>query len=564
MSNSDKEDNDILPDGPESDTGHVKPESGNHDDSAATTAQQGEAAKPNSIEAIKLEDLFDSDDDDEEFPASSAAATSKLESSPEPPPKPSEPATVQIDSDIMHAFYLRLFPFRYFFQWLNHGVKPSPDFGNREFSFTLQNNAVLRYQSFPTAELLRKEILHLKPTRFEIGPIYSTNPRDRKSLRKASRFRPVSKELVFDIDLTDYDDIRTCCTKANICQKCWSFATMAIKVVDAALREDFGFEHILWVYSGRRGAHAWVCDRRARDLPDDRRKAITGYLEAIRGGSQSGKKVNLKRPLHPHIARSLEILKPYFASTILVEQDTFSKPEQAEQLLSLLPDKPLADALRRKWDSAPDRSSVNKWNDIDALAKSTKSRAEQQDGKGRGGASSSNRPIDTKALLEAKQDIALEYTYPRLDAEVGKKLIHLLKSPFVVHPGTGRVCVPIDIRRVEQFDPLRVPTVGELIAEINAWEGGDELRDDDANDVNSNGAAVKDEQMVGDVLPSSTADIDGRGRKVQDYEKTSLKPYIDYFRSFVAGLLKAERTGVGMGKRGREDAEESGASAMEF
>ncbi|KLJ08886.1 DNA primase small subunit [Blastomyces silverae] len=70
--------------------------------------------------------------------------------------------------------------------------------------------------------------------------------------------------------------------------------------------------------------------------------------------------------------------------------------------------------------------------------------------------------------------------------------------------------------------------------------------------------------MAGDVLPSSAADIDGRGRKVQDYEKTSLKPYIDYFRSFVAGLLKAERTGVGMGKRGREDAEESGASAMEF
>ncbi|PGH01425.1 DNA primase small subunit [Blastomyces parvus] len=564
MSNSDKEDNDVLPDGPESDTSHVKPETGNHDDSPATTAQKAEATKPNTMEAMKLEDLFDDDDDDEEFPASSAAATSKLEGSPEPPPKPSGPAPVQIDPEIMHAFYLRLFPFRYFFQWLNHGVKPSPDFANREFAFTLQNNAILRYQSFPNAELLRKEILHLKPTRFEIGPVYSTNPRDRKSLRKASRFKPISKELVFDIDLTDYDDIRTCCTMANICRKCWSFATMAIKVIDTALREDFGFEHILWVYSGRRGAHAWICDRRARNLPDDRRKAITSYLEAIRGGSQSGKKVNLKRPLHPHLVRSLEILKPYFASTILVEQDTFSKPEQAEQLLSLLPDKPLADALRRKWDSAPDRSSVNKWKDIDDMAKSTKSRAEQQDGRGRGGASASssnsNRPLDTKALLEAKQDIALEYTYPRLDAEVGKKLIHLLKSPFVVHPGTGRVCVPIDIRRVEQFDPLRVPTLGELIAEINAWEGGgDESRDDDGN-----GADVKDEQMAGEAFLSSVDDVEGRGRKVQDYEKTSLKPYIDYFRSFVAGLLKAERAELGVGKRGREDGEESGASAMEF
>lgn len=148
----------------------------------------------------------------------------------------------------------------------------------------------------------RKEILRLNPTRFEIGPVYSTNPRDRKN-RPGTKMNPVAKELVFDIDMTDYDDVRTCCSKANICHKCWSFITMAIKVVDTALREDFGFEHILWVYSGRRGAHAWVGDHRARNLPDDRRKAIAGYLELVKGNDKSGKRVNVKRPLHPHVAR---------------------------------------------------------------------------------------------------------------------------------------------------------------------------------------------------------------------------------------------------------------------
>lgn len=53
----------------------------------------------------------------------------------------------------MLAFYQRLFPFRYLFQWLNHGVVPSPDFGNREFALTLQNDAYLRYQSYATADL---------------------------------------------------------------------------------------------------------------------------------------------------------------------------------------------------------------------------------------------------------------------------------------------------------------------------------------------------------------------------------------------------------------------------
>jgi DNA primase small subunit len=76
---------------------------------------------------------------------------------------------------------------------------------------------------------------------------------------------------------------------------------MAIKVVDAALRDDYGFRHILWVYSGRRGAHAWVCDKRARDMDDQKRRAIAGYLELLKGGDRGGKKVNVRRPLHPHL-----------------------------------------------------------------------------------------------------------------------------------------------------------------------------------------------------------------------------------------------------------------------
>ena len=65
----------------------------------------------------------------------------------------------QVDSQIMYAFYQRLFPFRYLFQWLNHSVKPSPDFSNREFAFTLQNDAYLRYQSFTTADLYGPPLL---------------------------------------------------------------------------------------------------------------------------------------------------------------------------------------------------------------------------------------------------------------------------------------------------------------------------------------------------------------------------------------------------------------------
>ncbi|KAJ4338157.1 p48 polypeptide of DNA primase [Didymella glomerata] len=478
----------------------IKPEPETQD---ATMEDAPSPAAPAEKSKVSLEDMFDDDDDDSDGEFASSAPVKSEEESSQPAPVKISSRSSFSDPEIMRAFYQRLFPFRYLFQWLNHSPIPQNDFAHREFAFTLPNDAYLRYQSFPTADLLRKQCIQMLPSRFEIGPMYSTNPRDRKTLRKASAFRPLMKELVFDIDMTDYDDIRTCCTGASICHRCWAFITMAIKVVDVALREDFGFAHIMWVYSGRRGAHAWVCDKRARLMDDQKRRAIAGYLELLKGGDHGGKKVNVRRPLHPHLERSLDILKEHFATSILAEQDPWASAEKSAHLLNLLPDPTLRVALQKKWDSAPNRASASKWADIDTLAKS--------------GALSKT----SKELLEAKQDIVLEYTYPRLDAEVSKKLNHLLKSPFVVHPGTGRVCVPIDTRKVEEFDPLSVPTVTQLLQEIDEWNGEE-----------------------GD-------------KKIQDWEKTSLKPYVDYFRKFVADLIDEEKPAL---KRERQE----GADAMDF
>ncbi|KAI9779106.1 MAG: hypothetical protein M1816_003750 [Peltula sp. TS41687] len=482
------------------------------------------------------DDLFDdgNENDDDEWLDSTPQDEGKDIGSEEARsiPTAAPAAKTGIEQEALRAYYQRLLPFRPLFQWLNHSPSPTTDFGHREFAFTLQNDAYLRYQSFPTGDLLRKDVLRLNPSRFEIGPIYSTNPRDRKTVRKSSNFRPLAKELVFDIDLTDYDEIRTCCAKTDICNKCWAFVTMAIKVVDAALRQDFGFRHILWVYSGRRGAHAWVCDRRAREMDDRRRKAVAGYLELIRGGARSGKKVHVKRPLHPHLSRSLDILKDYFQTVILVDQDPWVTSEQADRLLQLLPDKALNEALRKKWDSCPGRSSAAKWADIDALAKA--------------GAS---RTLDAKALLEAKQDVVLEYTYARLDVEVSKKLNHLLKSPFVVHPGTGRVCVPIDLGGLDEFDPLSVPTVSELLREIDAWD-----RRNGKEGGGGGGGAGEGEDVV-----MMTVDGNGNGgaKRVQDYEKTSLKPYVELLMHFAQGLIREE-------KGSKREREGGAMDAMEF
>ncbi|EEB09771.1 DNA primase catalytic subunit Spp1 [Schizosaccharomyces japonicus yFS275] len=380
-----------------------------------------------------------------------------------------------VDKEMMTQYYKHLFPWKLLFQWLNHGVIPSNDFTHREFAFTLQNDAYLRYLSFPTFDDLKKEAVQMTPSRFEIGPVYSANPRDRKTLKKAS-FKPLEKELVFDIDMTDYDDVRTCCSKANVCPKCWLFMTVAMKVLDTTFREDFGFEHILWVYSGRRGIHAWICDEKARQLDDRGRRMIAGYLQVVVGDVQGGVRVNgLKRPLHPFISRSLELLSESFAQTILREQDPWRSEEGAERLLKALPDKGLVAALRKKWSVDLERPSISKWADIDSVASAGVSKT-----------------LDPVTLKNAKQDIVLSYMYPRLDVEVSKHLNHLLKSPFCVHPGTGRICVPIRMEDAGSFNPLEVPVLQTLLQEL-----------------------------------------DEKG----DVEKTSLNSYISHFRGFCNQLL---------------------------
>ncbi|PKI84942.1 hypothetical protein MVES_000913 [Malassezia vespertilionis] len=418
-----------------------------------------------------------------------------------------------VDPMALLAYYRRLLPFKSLYTWLNHDVGPTRNFTNREFAFTLQSDVYLRYQSFSGWDEWKKEVCRLNPSRFEIGPVYSAKPKDRKTLQKAT-FRPVAREVVFDIDMTDYDEIRTCCSDKHICRRCWKLIAVAVEVLDSTLREDFGYKHLLWVYSGRRGIHCWVSDSAALALPDEARKALVGWTEVIRGSANQAKKVSVgthapgaPRVLHPSLRRALGgdvlsstgtdastpaskgPLQRAFVEVILRDQNVFAEAPRWEVLLALLPPHE-ADAIARlqaKWAAGP-RTSVQKWDDVlDVASKS----AERTKG----------------AWIATLEDIVLQYTYPRIDAEVSKRQNHLLKSPFVVHPSTGRVCVPLEVDDVQHFDPEHTaPTVAQLLRELNRHQG-----DDKALHTKS------------------------------EWENTSLRPYVEQLDRFTSRILHEAR-----------------------
>ncbi|KAK4601327.1 hypothetical protein RGQ29_010759 [Quercus rubra] len=421
------------------------------------------------------------------------------------------------NANYLKVYYGKLFPHADIFKWMsygNDGKHPGCDesyFGRREFSFTLDNDIYLRFQSFNSVSQLENSIKEKCPFKIDIGPVYSVDPAKRHAYAQSGNnvFTPVEKELVFDIDMTDYDDVRYCCSGADVCLKCWTLMTIAIKVIDPALRDDFGFNHILWVYSGRRGVHCWVCDPKARRLTNEQRSSIAEYFRVYKGNENSQKKVSLtSSALHPFLLRSYKVLEEFFEGNLLSNQSLFSTEERYEKILEMIPDESITSELRGKWQDnkkssiSKENINVDRWKHVKKILKSGK-----QKGQGLG---------------KCVEEIVFSFSYPRLDMEVSKHMNHLLKAPFCIHPKTGRVCVPIDPNHCEEFDPTAVPTLSKLLEEINMGGLG---TDDDAEwDRTSLGKSIRffRSSFLQPLLKSCKEEIENSYNAKLQHSKTSL------------------------------------------
>jgi len=373
-------------------------------------------------------------------------------------------------------YYEEYFPFELMFQWLCYGDEKR--FENREFSFTIED-VYFRYKCFSSAKDFKDSVLNMKiksnmnsiVNKIDIGAIFSVSPNDMKTV-STSKFQAVEKEFILDIDMTDYDNVRFCgCKEAKVCCICWQLMSCAIKVLEYLLRDVFGCEHLLWVFSGRRGVHCWVCDEDIRKLNNVGRSAMADFMQLY--GDKKTNRINVAALNHPSFDESSPVFliaERYFVE-IYGERffDLSTKSEQEGRDIIA----PLITVIQQQ---QPDLSV----NVLSALRDALIQKCSTGSGGGGGKKTIQEQWIELKYIIQQithlkgqnhnKRNygennnsliasIVYAFVYPRLDINVSKQLNHLLKSPFCVHPSTGNICVPIDPRLADNFDIMNPPNV---------------------------------------------------------------------------------------------------------
>ncbi|NIQ04526.1 MAG: DNA primase small subunit [Candidatus Korarchaeota archaeon] len=190
--------------------------------------------------------------------------------------------TGDFTKEIISAYYQRKFSLKPLLDVI--GIE---DFSYREFGFLLGKveGHFVRNLSFRQPAELRSYLINKAPWAAYVGAAYEQRPTKKTPVTSLPLKK---KELVFDIDLTDWNDLRTCGKeKDHYCKECWPFVRKAAKFIDETLQEDFGFEELHWFFSGRRGLHAWVLGERSQNLSKDAREAVIEYISPRKRGTLS-------------------------------------------------------------------------------------------------------------------------------------------------------------------------------------------------------------------------------------------------------------------------------------
>ena len=345
-------------------------------------------------------------------------------------PSPSSPSRQPV-----RCYYHTHFPSELVWRLFTARVADRPD--TREFSCEIEIDADgsivwKRYVSCASPDELAKVVRGRSFRALHIGPCFS------ESAYGARRpgVVPVSKELVFDLDLQDvgWFDVDKSNQAANDRYVRAIFASCHVLV--EILREVMGFEWFVPVYSGRRGVHLWVLDERAFGWGDEARAALCAFVAST--PSKNDPRVINTRHIRSNpsfgdatwaaVARAGEaLLRPFAQGGV----GLLDKPRDAASFLAKLVDVPT---------DGPERTARERERKHVAAAAKLASSGHS----GERALQGIREAVASNAFYANRlDDVLLSLVWPAIDVGATAKTNHCSKSIFSLHAKTGRVAVPV-------------------------------------------------------------------------------------------------------------------------
>jgi len=321
----------------------------------------------------------------------------------------------ELTPEIIAEYYRSKFPMNKFLEFI--GLS---NFSFREIGFVVSDERFIRNISFPTSAHLRDFMAKNAVRHAYVGAVYDKPPSKKNPIQKIKwKYR----EFIFDIDIDEYDLVRTCgCRGDQYCLDCWSLVQDAVKFLDETMKEDFGFEKIIWIFSGRRGVHGWVLDHEAKFLDQKQRVAILDYLTMIKDEKRTQSLDDIPNEAKPLRNRIYSQIARSFLAR--------AKPKELKELgLSLNKAREIIRTVRQ-------RTEFNH-NVYNLLI-----------------------PSSTVIRKNLAKEIVLR-RYPRIDRKVTMDTRRVSRMPFSIHGKTGKIAQIID--DIDKFNPDLATTVWDLV-----------------------------------------------------------------------------------------------------
>jgi predicted DNA primase small subunit len=250
------------------------------------------------------------------------------------------------------------------------------------------------------------------------------------------------RELVFDLDLTDFVRFCECGKQSKACSTCWLHIEGAALFIRHILVDCLGIEdkHLLWVLSGKKGIHCIVNDARFMRMSSIQLANLHTFMSR-----QAWNEMDICLFIKTTSLTLMQHLREFFRQQCVMKRDLMRTEKFKTFILKKIKTsqiyRSVYNALETAW-AKLDATSLSQWEALENLEKN-------------------------KGFVVLLTDfIIVSIYYPVIDkGPMGVNKSHLFKAPFSIHVSTKKIALPVTLETLWLRDDLPENTIS--LSDVN-------------------------------------------------------------------------------------------------